>query len=91
MEQDEAEDILSQGTVWRPTWRGISVDLTEYPDEIPMDWAEMTKQDAIELSETLVEKYRYSKPDMIEDIGFQNLLTGERLTIFQMLRRKKGV
>lgn len=92
MERKEAELHIRRGTIWRPTWEGLPVDMEETEIDMPMDWAEMKKQEAVEVAEDLLEYFtRMGKPWMIEKAGFMNILTGERLTLQQMAKRTKGV
>ena len=88
MERKEAEWNLRHSTIWRPTWDGLPVDMEETDIEIPMNWAIMTKQEAVESAEPLLKYFtRTGKTWMIEKVGFMNILTGERLTLEQMARR----
>ena len=92
MERKEAEWNLRLGTVWRPTWDGLPVDMEETEIDMPMDWAIMTKQEAMESAEDLLKYFaRTGKTWMIEKMGFMNILTGERLTLEQMTKRKEGI
>ena len=92
MERKEVEWNLRHGTVWRPTWDGLPVDMEETNIDMPMDWAIMTKQEAVESAAALLKYFaRTGKTWMIEKVEFLTILTGERLTLEQMAKRIEGV
>lgn len=92
MEKKEAKWHIRYGTVWRPTWDGLPVDMEITEIDMPMDWSKMTKQEAVECAEHLLKYFaRKGWPWMLEKVGFMNILTGERLTLQQMARRTKGI
>lgn len=92
MEKKEAEWNLRHGTIWRPTWDGLPVDMEETEIGISMDWAIMAKQEAVETAEVLLKHFAHTgKTWMIEKVRFMNILTGERLTLEQMTKRKEGI
>ena len=92
MLNEEIKRAIEEGKCWRETWNEIPVDYTESSVSSPDSMLFMTKEEAVASAEFYIEKLRRSgNAGILNSIGYFNLITGERLTVFQMVRRKVNI